>query len=361
MTPQSQNVPRNVSAAHTSQTNSSTIQTQQQPQITNISNNMNRRTVGAYNTVQKFVKESREILTMNRQPSIKYCRAELDSHADTCGVNDTAYVLEYTGQVAEVAGFSSSIGSLSEVPIVKAVLAYDPPSTGETIILIINQALYFKNNIEHILLNPNQLRTYGLEVDDIPKHLSEGKSTHSIYIPDSNLRIPIKLNGVISYFNVRTPTPDKIHHCETIKMTLPSIEWQPCSDKFNQQEQYYESEDESNIYRTNSAFKQTPADLTDVILRQIFAVKTNNKSLMVNEATLSKQWAVPISVAENTIKASTQNFIRSALHPIEHRYKTKNVTLRYLNCHFTSDTFFSNKPSLLQNTCAQLFLSELDT
>jgi hypothetical protein len=56
------------------------------------------------------------------------------------------------------------------IPIVQAGTAYDDPNTGETIILIINQGLYFGDSLPVTLLNPNQMRMNGLEVDDVPKH-----------------------------------------------------------------------------------------------------------------------------------------------------------------------------------------------
>jgi hypothetical protein len=69
------------------------------------------------------------------------------------------------------------------------------------------------------------------------------------------------------------------------------------------------------------------------------------KQLFVDGVELAKKWAVGRKLTEDTIKASTQLFIHSAIHPIEQRFKTKNTTLRYnhLNCRFTSDTFFANK------------------
>ena len=202
-------VPQVVAAATTNQigqgpTNANTTSIN----MSNVSNMMNRRT-GAYNTVQKHT-SIRQIQAINRSQKISVCRAELDTHADTCGVNNTALILEYTGQVADVAGFSDSIGVLKEVPIVKAALAYDHPTTGDTIVLIINQALHFGDNIQHMLLNPNQIRAHGIEVDDVPKHLTGGKSTHSIFFPEARLRIPLQLHGVISYFTVRTPTLDEV-------------------------------------------------------------------------------------------------------------------------------------------------------
>jgi hypothetical protein len=95
---------------------------------------------------------------------------ELDSHADTCGVNHVAKVLEIYGQVAQVSGFAESMTPLQDIPIVKAALAYDMPETGEVIVLIINQALYFGDALSNVLLNPNQLQLNNITVDYVPKH-----------------------------------------------------------------------------------------------------------------------------------------------------------------------------------------------
>ncbi|MFN9957217.1 MAG: hypothetical protein ACK55I_29285, partial [bacterium] len=61
-----------------------------------------------------------------------------------------ARIIEYTGQTVEVSGFSTSMDSIKNVPIVKAALAYDDPSTGETLILVLNQTLYFGDHLPHV-------------------------------------------------------------------------------------------------------------------------------------------------------------------------------------------------------------------
>jgi hypothetical protein len=104
--------------------------------------------------------------------TLSECCAELDSHADTCAVGETAYILEYTDRVVDVAPFSDNYKQMEEIPIVKAALAYNHPTTGETYILTFGQALYFGSKIRNVLLNPNQMRQNGLEVDDVPKNLS---------------------------------------------------------------------------------------------------------------------------------------------------------------------------------------------
>jgi hypothetical protein len=94
---------------------------------------------------------------------------------------------------------------MKDIRIVKASVAYDDSITGETFIVIINQALYFGDSLPHILLNSNQMRTHGVEVDKVPKHLSQGRISHSIYFEEEKVRIPSRLNGCISYFLVITP------------------------------------------------------------------------------------------------------------------------------------------------------------
>jgi len=352
-----QPIPANVSATDSGQQSMQATPTTT-PVVNNISYMMNRCSIGAYHTINSYDKVVRQVQaarTNQNEREIRHCRAELDTHADTYGVNNTANILEYLGKVAEVSGFSSSIGVLKEVPIVNAAVAYNHPTTGETVILIINQALYFDDNIEHLLLNPNQMKANGVEVDNIPMHLSAGKSTHSILFPEAKYRIPLNLHGVISYFNIRTPTLQEINTCETLTLTSQGIEWQPYSPEVHEQELQYKSE-----FKGISILPISHESYSDNIMRQLNKLTTKESSLEVNEATLAKRWGIPSKVAQNTIRATTQNFIRSTLHLIERRFRTKNTTLRYnhLNCRFYSNTFFVQKPSLLQNTCAQLLVSD---
>jgi len=146
----------------------------------NASQAFTRRRLNAYTSMR--IDSHRGIASMNVDNSfneILQCRVELDSHADTCGVNHVARIIEFHGQVAQVSGFAESMEPMKDIPIVKAALAYDIPETGKTVTLIINQALYFGKHLSHVLLNPNQMRYNNVIVDDIPKHLSKLPSHHS--------------------------------------------------------------------------------------------------------------------------------------------------------------------------------------
>jgi len=46
-------------------------------------------------------------------------------------------------------------------------------------------------------------------------------------------------------------------------------------------------------------------------------VKLDKKNLCTQEQTLASNWGIGLTDASNTLKATTQSFIRNALHPIE--------------------------------------------
>ena len=162
-------------------------------------------------------------------------RLELDSHTNTCVAGATRRVLEYTGVVCDVYPYYDSYKPLNQVLVVDAVTAYNHPA-GETFILVLAQALYLGDQQEPSLLCPNQMRSYGIVVDDVPKHLSVScASAHSIYIPSMDLQIPLELDGVISYINTWYPNESEVENCTHISLTSSSV-WEPHSETFAEQE-----------------------------------------------------------------------------------------------------------------------------
>jgi hypothetical protein len=64
-----------------------------------------------------------------------------------------------------------------------------------------------------------------------------------------------------------------------------------------------------------------------------------------------------IDRSRQTIKVTTQQGIRSALHPLTRRYRTDLMQshLRRLNMTMYTDTCFASTKSLRQNTCSQVW------
>ena len=114
-------------------------------------------------------------------------RTDLDSHADSPVVGSNARILSYTGKHVNVWGFTKALGSKSKVPIVNAAVTYTCEYTGESIVLLINNALYFED-MKHNLIPPFMIRLAGAEVNECPKCLSRNPKVedHSIYFPDED-------------------------------------------------------------------------------------------------------------------------------------------------------------------------------
>ena len=173
--------------------------------------------------------------TTSREISVPLIRCELDSHADTCCLGN-CYVL-YQTDTADVSGFVESLGKIKEAGVITGVLAYDDPETGQTFLLYFHQALHLPQLKDKCLLNPNQMREAGIEVNDIPlKYLKPGdqnERSHSIIARDTEmgeLRIPLDLIGVLSQFRTRKPTKEEIDSIDPschIDMTNERPEWQP--------------------------------------------------------------------------------------------------------------------------------------
>ena len=147
---------------------------------------------------------------------INESRSELDSHADTCVVgNKTALVIHDFDRPVRVQGYSPNVGAKEDCHVVSAVVAYDHPTSGQTYMLIINQAILIPE-IDHNLLCPMQLRDNGIKVNDEPKHMLQDADEyhHAIAIPASDwdspdnipFIIPLLLNGVTSFFPSRKPS-----------------------------------------------------------------------------------------------------------------------------------------------------------
>ena len=148
-------------------------------------------------------------------------RTELDSHANMVVLGSECFVFDnILDQTCDVEPFDPTIGTAKRVPIVDAALAYDCPYSHKTYIFVLRNALYIPS-MSHNLLPPFILREAGIKCDDVPKIHCKNPSieNHSISFPDSELRIPLMLNGIFSYFYTRKPTNEEIMSCDKIIIT----------------------------------------------------------------------------------------------------------------------------------------------
>jgi hypothetical protein len=133
-------------------------------------------------------------------------KSELDNRADTCCASVNFRPLEFNGMSCSVTPFHTDYPSMEQIPVVTCATAVDMLD-GSTIILIIHEALYFGAGMDHSLINPNQIRTTGIPVNDNPFDKSR-----PFGIDHPEAYIPFSTEGATVYFRSRSPTDEDLDH-----------------------------------------------------------------------------------------------------------------------------------------------------
>jgi hypothetical protein len=92
-------------------------------------------------------------------------------------------LLDFDGPVC-VQGYDPTLGTKT-FATVSGALAYNDPITGETLHLVINQAIHIPH-LDHHLLCPMQCQVNDVTVDDTPKFLARDPSdkSHALTLDD---------------------------------------------------------------------------------------------------------------------------------------------------------------------------------
>ena len=153
-----------------------------------------RSDIASIETVRKV--SATETIFESHQPEPRTpAQNECDTNADTCCLGQNFVILEYTRRTADVYAYDKSIKPLENVPIVSGATAWDDPITKQTVILVINEALYYGTKLDHSLINPNQIRHYGIDFWDNPFDKERGLHIHA----DSTTNIELETKGVPRY------------------------------------------------------------------------------------------------------------------------------------------------------------------
>ena len=88
---------------------------------------------------------------------IYHVRLELDSHADTIVFGKNFAIMQYTDRECDVSPYTDTYEDIKNVPIVTGGTAYTSQTSGETFILVMHEGLWMGDQMDNLLLNPNQL------------------------------------------------------------------------------------------------------------------------------------------------------------------------------------------------------------
>lgn len=310
----------------------------------------------------------------------------MDSHADSPVVGSEALIIRTHDKKVKVNGFTKSLGTKT-VDVVDAALAYECEFTGNIYILIVRNALYFKE-MGHNLLAPFIMRLAGLEVNEQPKFMTRKPTIchHSLYFPSKDIRLPLSIKGIVSYLHTRKPTLNEYSNIEThLELTPPFSEWDPHNPSYgvsensmldyegniNTPKDNQEEEEGIGVVGVSSIMTEISSTLEPWSLSSalkgtygISGVKSGKIRYAITEDELVERWGIRKEEATATILATTQRLVRSLLEPtLNRRYNTNDRMLRYyrIQCDMYMDTYFAaNKlgPSIRGHTCAQLFVTD---
>ena len=137
---------------------------------------------------------------------VHYSQCELDSHADTIVSGKNFIVLSYKEKLYSVVPYREGYESTNNVPIVIVATAWQSPENGEILILISREALWMGSLMDDSLANPNQLRHYGVNVQDNPT----SNSPLSVISENRDFAMPLNQKGTIVYFDTHTHTQKEL-------------------------------------------------------------------------------------------------------------------------------------------------------
>ena len=306
-------------------------------------------------------------------------------------IGTNALIVHDFDRPINVTGYNPNGPVHKDLRTVTAALAYDDAHSGETVILVVHQAIYIPD-LNHNLLSTMQLRLNDVMVNDVPRFLTDKPTrlTHTLVIPtddfDDSYVIPLALHGVASSFPTRKPTVQEYESLPQLVLTSEEPVYDPHDSSMARHEDalakaVLETGDRigalpprrlCTVSKTSLACDKDKAQL---VLSQISTVHDDamlcemmraNVSI-VNSASagprltpqiLARNWCIDMKTAARTVKATTQRGLRTVLHPtLSRRFRTNDRQLRYrrlpIDC-FT-DTLFANTTSRRNNKCAQIF------
>ena len=363
--------------------------------MTSLFNTMFNHPRQAINSIWEIKTTSRRLAKVSRHPvneqktnqnMVHYGRIELDSHADTIVCGKNCIVLEFTGRECDVSPYTDAYDSIKNVPIVQAATAWTSEETGETIILVFNEALWMGNQMEHSLINPNQLRHFGIHVQDNPYALAP----LFIMAEDTSFSLPLAADGTTIFADTRTPTQQELEESRHIQLSSKHP-WNPLSIQFPTASRTVE--EEIQMQRTigaatvgevefNSVDSTTVCyDIGQLNTRLISSVRVPNvpqvrmssvqdvpsertfqsreRHSAATPEDLSEKWHITLEQAKQTLKRTTQWLVRSALLPLSRQYKADRMFMKKrLAGDWYTDTLDGRVRSRDGNQYAQVFANK---
>ena len=223
--------------------------------------------------------------------------------ADTTILGSNCVILSYTGKECEVSPYSSDYKSVCNVPVVTSTTVWTNAMDGTSYLLILHEALWMGDQLDHTLINPNQLSVYGVEVQDNPY------SKEWLSIITNETIIPLYTQGTVICGETFTPTDSKSNNLPWLVLTSPH-DWDPQKITFPPCGFLPELGSEVNIMAVDTLLQYTVYDpfmiaslmSSQVQVSEAQTTRQDFPSEIPSSASTATQWTLcPISVRGGTL------------------------------------------------------------
>ena len=127
--------------------------------------------------------------------------------------------LSYPENIA-VSPFSADYEPKSNVPTAKCATTYTCSDSGESVVLVADQVVWFGSELHCSLINPHQIRSHGYSVCDDPCD-----SNRPLELDLNGIFIPLHGSGPNLFFESSVPTDWEMDNFPIIELTAPV--WNP--------------------------------------------------------------------------------------------------------------------------------------
>ena len=189
--------------------------------------------------------------------------------------------------------------------------------------------------------------------------------SHSISNEEAGLHIPLKLDGVISYFATRKPTQEELQDPDAtthVVMTRDE-EWDPSDPSPGRSEdairmKYTEDPQTIAAIELIRGINCTRERVQRMRESRIDAIRTRPRESSLKPKELATKWRIGIETARRTLNATTQLAVRDLVSVTgDRRLKPTAYQLRFrrLRVEMYCDVMIGKTKSLRGNSCAVVF------
>lgn len=373
--------------------------------MTTLRENNTLRRISKFKTSPRYedIRKVSATQSSNQAPDGYVGKTEMDSHADTIVAGRNCIVMKYTDRSCNVSPYSDDYEPIRGVPIVQAATGYTS-ANGRDYILIFNEALWMEN-LDHSLVNPNQLRHFESEVQDNPY----SDEPMSITSPDGEFVACLLSQGTTIHFDTWRPSQSDLERFPHIVLSSPEP-WDPSQIQFpgtnySEREEmelrniksvstmefgsHIEEDGFEPVYdigtittrliesvrisftdseriigklRSKKEQRETSASvgpLEEHELRPPHTFLSKDRHSSTTPEELSERWGLSLAQAKLTLKATTRRLVRSALMPLARRYRVDRMfDVKRLRTTIATDTMDARVTSIQGDRYCQVFGSK---